>query len=73
MLLTANLVCWPSLSSSFCPCPHNRTTKEVEVEEIHHTHKEPAWGWVSVLKDWRRSRTRARIRKADRIVATARR
>lgn len=37
------------------------------MEEIHHTHKEPAWGWASVLNDWRRSRSRARLRKAQRI------
>lgn len=43
------------------------------MEEIHHTHKEPAWGWASVLSDWRRSRTRDRIRKLNRIVAPARR
>jgi hypothetical protein len=41
------------------------------MEEIHHTHKEPAWGWASVLNDWRRSRTRARIRKPQRIVTPA--
>ncbi|WP_420471616.1 hypothetical protein [Brevundimonas sp. FT23042] len=29
---------------------------------MHHTHKEPAWGWLSVLEDWRRSRTRRRLR-----------
>jgi hypothetical protein len=40
------------------------------MEEIHHTHKEPAWGWASVLNDWRRSRTRARIRKSPRVVKT---
>ena len=28
------------------------------MEEIHHTHKETAWGWVAVLDDWRRSRAR---------------
>lgn len=33
------------------------------MEEIHHTHKEAAWGWASVLGDWRRSRSRARLRK----------
>ncbi len=38
------------------------------MEEMHHTHKEPAWGWVSVLKDWRRSRTRQRLRTPSRIV-----
>lgn len=32
------------------------------MEEMHHTHKEPAWGWASVLEDWRRSRTRRRLR-----------
>ena len=38
------------------------------MEEMHHTHKEPAWGWVSVLNDWRRSRTRQRLRTPARIV-----
>lgn len=38
------------------------------MEEVHHTHKEPAWGWLSVLQDWRRSRTRRRLRTPDRIV-----
>lgn len=37
------------------------------MEEIHHTHKEPAWGWASVLSDWRASRSRARLRKSRRI------
>lgn len=32
------------------------------MEEMHRTHKEPAWGWASVLEDWRRSRTRRRLR-----------
>ncbi|MFN3930177.1 MAG: hypothetical protein ACK4JY_00385 [Brevundimonas sp.] len=38
------------------------------MEEAHRTHKEPAWGWVAVLNDWRRSRARARLRqpKTDR-------
>ncbi len=39
------------------------------MEEIHHTHKEPAWGWASVLGDWRRSRSRARLRKPQRTTA----
>ena len=38
------------------------------MEEVHHTHKEPAWGWAAVLRDWRRSRTRARLRKPLRVV-----
>ncbi|WP_291832223.1 hypothetical protein [Brevundimonas sp.] len=29
---------------------------------MHHTHKEPAWGWVAVLEEWRRSRTRRIVR-----------
>lgn len=33
------------------------------MEEVHHTHKETAWGWTAVLDDWRRSRTRQRLRK----------
>lgn len=41
------------------------------MEEIHHTHKEPAWGWASMLNGWRRSRTRARLRKPQRIVASS--
>jgi hypothetical protein len=32
------------------------------MEERHCTHKEPAWGWMSVIEDWRRSRTRRRLR-----------
>ena len=39
------------------------------MEEIHHTHKEPAWGWAAVLQDWRRSRARARLRKPLQVVA----
>ena len=38
------------------------------MEEAHHTHKEAAWGWASVLNDWRRSRTRQRLRTPSRIV-----
>jgi len=38
------------------------------MEEMHHTHKEPAWGWVSVLNDWRRSRTRQRLRTRARVI-----
>ena len=43
--------------------------QEVKMEEAHRTHKEAAWGWVNVLNDWRRSRTRARIRKPQQTVA----
>ncbi len=32
------------------------------MEEMYRTHKEAAWGWASVLDDWRRSRTRRRLR-----------
>jgi hypothetical protein len=39
------------------------------MEEMHRTHKEPAWGWVSILNDWRRSRTRRRLRTPPAIVA----
>ena len=39
------------------------------MEEAHRTHKEAAWGWVNVLNDWRRSRTRARISTPQRTVA----
>ena len=35
------------------------------MEEAHRTHKEPEWGWVAVLNDWRRSRVRARIRQPE--------
>ena len=38
------------------------------MEEAHHTHKETTWGWVEVLKDWRRSRTRQRLRTSARIL-----
>lgn len=38
------------------------------MEEVHRIHKELAWGWAGLLNDWRRSRTRARIRKPQRIV-----
>jgi hypothetical protein len=38
------------------------------MEEMHRTHKEAAWGWVSALNDWRRSRTRQRLRTPSRIV-----
>ena len=41
------------------------------MEEVHHTHKEPAWGWAAVLKDWRVSRTRARIRRPLPMAAPA--
>ena len=41
------------------------------MEEIHHTHKEPTWGWATLLNDWRRSRSRARIRKTMRVVTPA--
>lgn len=32
------------------------------MEEMHRSHKEPAWGWMGALADWRRSRTRRRMR-----------
>ena len=38
------------------------------MEEAHHTHKETPWGWTEVLKDWRRSRTRQRLRTPVRVV-----
>ncbi len=38
------------------------------MEEAHRTHQEPAWGWVAVLNDWRRSRTRQRLRTPPRVV-----
>lgn len=40
------------------------------MEEAHHTHKEPAWGWAAVLQDWRRSRTRQRMRAPSRTETT---
>lgn len=43
------------------------------MEEMHHTHKEPAWGWVSVLNDWRLSRTRRRLRAQTTVPASQRR
>ncbi len=43
------------------------------MEEIHHVHKEAAWGWAMVLRDWRRSRTRARIRRPHRPATVFRR
>ena len=39
------------------------------MEEIHHTHKETAWGWVAVLEDWRRSRAR-RMQRSNAHKAT---
>lgn len=41
------------------------------MEEIHHVHKEAAWGWATVLRDWRRSRTRARIRRPQRAATVS--
>lgn len=32
------------------------------MEELHRTHKDSSWGWVQALSDWRRSRTRRRLR-----------
>jgi hypothetical protein len=39
------------------------------MEEMHRTHKEPLWGWFATLDDWRRSRTRRRIRQPRPIAA----
>ena len=39
------------------------------MEEMHRTHKEPVWGWMAVVNDWRRSRTRRRIRTPRSSVA----
>ena len=36
------------------------------MEEAHRVHKEAAWGWVNALDDWRRSRTRARLKPVNR-------
>lgn len=41
------------------------------MEEIHYTHKEATWGWTSVLNDWRRSRSRARLRKPQRTATSS--
>ncbi len=35
------------------------------MEEAHKTHKDTAWGWVAVLADWKTSRTRRRLRRAQ--------
>lgn len=43
------------------------------MEEMHHTHKEHAWGWASVLNEWRRSRTRRRLRAQANFPTDARR
>ncbi len=39
------------------------------MEEMHRTHKEPAWGWLLVLEHWRRSRIRRRLRAQTRFAA----
>lgn len=38
------------------------------MEEMHRTHKDSAWGWVAALDDWRRSRTRQRLRRSHHVV-----
>lgn len=35
------------------------------MEEAHHSHKETPWGWVTLLADWKNSRTRLRLRRAQ--------
>lgn len=35
------------------------------MEEAHKTHKDTAWGWVAALADWKTSRTRRRLRRAQ--------
>jgi hypothetical protein len=35
------------------------------MEEAHKTHKDITWGWVAVLADWKNSRTRRRLRRAQ--------
>lgn len=35
------------------------------MEEAHKMHKDTAWGWVAVLADWKNSRTRRRLRRAQ--------
>jgi len=42
------------------------------MEEMHRSHKEPAWGWIGALADWRRSRTR-RVISAERRAPPLRR
>jgi hypothetical protein len=46
----------------------NSRPEEAEMEEMHRTHKDTAWGWVAALEDWRRSRTRRRLRRNPRVV-----
>lgn len=38
------------------------------MEEAHHTHKEPAWGWLAALAEWRRSRTRRALTRERHVV-----
>lgn len=35
------------------------------MEEAHHSHKQTTWGWVALLADWKNSRTRLRLRRAQ--------
>jgi len=34
------------------------------MEEMHRTHKDVPFGWVQAIDDWRKSRTRRRMRAA---------
>lgn len=38
------------------------------MEGPHHSHKDDSWGWMETLRDWRRSRTRRRLRAPARKV-----
>ncbi|GAA0645013.1 hypothetical protein GGR12_002962 [Brevundimonas lenta] len=38
------------------------------MEEMHRTHKELTWGWAALLDDWRKSRTRQRVRRTRTVV-----
>ncbi len=38
------------------------------MEELHRTHKDASYGWVALLRDWRRSRTRRVVRQAARTI-----
>jgi hypothetical protein len=37
------------------------------MEELHKNHKEVPFGWALLLEDWRRSRTRRRLRAQRRL------
>lgn len=35
------------------------------MEEAHKTHKDTTWGWIAVLADWKTSRARRRLHRAQ--------